>query len=71
VPDAISIVGFDDLGLTTTPRLATVRVDFHRTGTIAAETLFRLMAGEPEAADGCVIPVELVLRGSMGPPKKN
>jgi hypothetical protein len=28
------------------------------------------MRGEPVHADECVIPVELVLRGSVGPPKE-
>jgi GntR family transcriptional regulator of arabinose operon len=69
VPEAVSVIGFDDLGLSTTPRLASVRVDFYQTGAAAAHTLLRLMRGEPIPSHGCVIPVELVLRGSVGKPK--
>jgi LacI family transcriptional regulator len=69
VPEAVSVIGFDDLGLATTPRLASVRVDLHRTGAAAVDALLRLMRGEPVPSGDCVIPVELVLRASVGPPK--
>lgn len=64
VPDQIAIVGFDDLGLKTTPALTTIRVDLRRVGEEAAVSLFRTVRDGNSAPQTTVIPVDLVVRGS-------
>lgn len=70
VPDDLSVVGFDDIALATllTPPLTTVRQPGYRLGEAAAEALFALLGGAP-AAPAVVIPTELIVRGSVGPPR--
>lgn len=70
VPGDISIVGYDDLGQKSTPPLTTVRVDLQRVGELAANALFRKMNGEVVESEECVMPVELVIRGSTAPPRQ-
>jgi DNA-binding LacI/PurR family transcriptional regulator len=76
IPEDVSIVGFDDV-----PEaehlfipLTTVRQDFEATGRRAvAELLARLGpdgVGGSAPKDGVVIPVELVVRASSGPPPR-
>jgi len=69
VPDDLSVVGFDDISLAAlfTPALTTVRQPGFRLGAAAATATFALLDG---AAPGppTVIPTELVIRGSTGPP---
>jgi DNA-binding LacI/PurR family transcriptional regulator len=63
-PEQISIVGFDDLGQKTSPPLTTVRVDLNLVGRLAAETLFRKIAGDVIEPELTLVPVELVVRGT-------
>ena len=64
VPDQISIVGFDDLGLKTSPALTTVRVDLRRVGEEAAEILFGRIEGRNDSSANSVVQVELIVRGT-------
>jgi DNA-binding LacI/PurR family transcriptional regulator len=41
VPDQISVVGYDDLGVSASPLLTTIRVDLENVGRLAAEALRR------------------------------
>ena len=68
IPDDVSIVGFDDLPFARVfdPPLTTIRLDPAALGAGAFEVLMALMEGG--AAEGRVLPVELVVRGSTGPP---
>jgi DNA-binding LacI/PurR family transcriptional regulator len=69
IPEDLSVAGFDDLDFARvlSPPLTTVSADAERLGAVAFETLVAAIAGEePEA--GRVLPVELVVRGSTGPP---
>jgi len=69
IPQDISVVGFDDLGLKTVPPLTTVRVDLQLVGRLAAQALFRKMNGEQPENNEAVVPVELVARESTAPPR--
>jgi DNA-binding LacI/PurR family transcriptional regulator len=68
IPQDVSVVGFDDLGVKTVPPLTTVRVDLQRVGRLAAQALFAKMNGEEAENNESVVPVELVVRKSTGPP---
>lgn len=68
IPDDLSVTGLDDLALATAldPELTTVRLDAELFGERGMQALLAVLEGqEPEAGD---IPVDLVVRGSTGPP---
>jgi DNA-binding LacI/PurR family transcriptional regulator len=70
VPTQISIVGFDDFGLSrvTSPSITTMHVPAERMARLATERLFDLIAGERVSGSDAhvVLPVELVPRQSCG-----
>ncbi|MFE1750172.1 LacI family DNA-binding transcriptional regulator [Streptomyces anandii] len=69
VPDDMSVTGLDDLALATAidPELTTVRLDAELFGERGMRALLAVLDGRtPEGGD---IPVELVVRGSTGPPR--
>ncbi|MBT2456810.1 LacI family DNA-binding transcriptional regulator [Streptomyces sp. ISL-86] len=68
VPDDLSVTGFDDLALATAvePELTTVRLPAERVGEQGMTALLAVLEGAPWTAPD--IPVELVVRGSSGPP---
>jgi LacI family transcriptional regulator len=70
VPADCSIVSCDDLSFAEylVPALTTVRLPFQETGERAAQLLLEHIRGEPIAARN-LLPVELVVRGSTGPPR--
>jgi LacI family transcriptional regulator, repressor for deo operon, udp, cdd, tsx, nupC, and nupG len=70
IPDDVSVVGFDDLPFAQVfePPLTTIRIDAGELGATAFELLATIMAGEP-APPGRILPVELVVRRSTGPPR--
>jgi LacI family transcriptional regulator len=72
VPGDISIVGFDDIPIAryVTPALTTVRVAIDVLGARAASLLFRALADPMMAGDAhrVIIPAELTVRHSSGPP---
>jgi len=67
VPDDISIIGFDDIpdAAFYTPPLTTVRQHFAQLGRETMQLLIGLMRGGAPAAN-IVVPVELVIRDSVG-----
>lgn len=69
VPGDVSVVGFDDSPVATysRPPLTTVRQDVARKGRLAVATLLARMRGEL-APDDVLLPTELVVRESTGPP---
>jgi DNA-binding LacI/PurR family transcriptional regulator len=67
VPQQISVVGYDDLGVMTTPPMTTIRVDLDKVGRLAVEALYRRIEGTWVRACQTVVPVELVVRGSTAP----
>lgn len=66
VPHDLSVVGFDDAPLAAqlVPPLTTVRQPLTEKGRIAVELLFR----PDDQRQRCILPVELVLRGTTAPP---
>ncbi len=68
VPEDVSVTGFDDLSLATAvdPELTTVRLPAEEAGAQGMRALLAALSGRPgRLAD---LPVELVVRGSTGPP---
>lgn len=70
VPGEVSVVGFDDTADAANfwPPLTTVRQHFGRVGAAAIRALIAEIDGEGAATERMVIPTELVVRGSSGPP---
>jgi LacI family repressor for deo operon, udp, cdd, tsx, nupC, and nupG len=70
IPEDVSVVGFDDLPFAQVfaPPLTTIAIDPEELGATAFEVLAAVMAGE-DAPRGRILPVELVVRGSTGPPR--
>jgi LacI family transcriptional regulator len=70
VPHDIAVTGFDDAEFATrlSPTLTTVRQDAFGLGTAAAEALLRMLANPDDPPRVVVLPAELVVRESSGPP---
>ncbi len=71
IPDDVSVVGFDDLPFARVfePPLTTIGIDAEALGSVAFDVLEESMtAGGDEPPASQVLPVELIVRGSTGPP---
>jgi LacI family transcriptional regulator len=70
VPEDVSIIGFDDLQLTslTQPTLSTVRQDKHGIGAAAARALSNMLKHPDAEPPVITLPVSLVRRESTGQP---
>lgn len=70
VPADLSVVGFDDIRFSqyVRPRLTTIRSPLERLAQVGVELLFERLAGEDAGARTEVLPVELIVRESAGPP---
>lgn len=71
IPDDVSVVGFDDLPFARVfePPLTTIGIDAEALGSVAFDVLEESMtAGGDEPPASRVLPVELIVRGSTGPP---
>lgn len=68
VPDDVSVAGFDDISVAalTAPRLSTVRLPLRELGRRGFAYAERVLAGDDPAPE--VMPTEVVLRASTGPP---
>ncbi len=72
VPQDISVIGFDDIGLAPYAQvpLTTIRQDFHQIGHELVRLVLAQMAGTPRAELGrVVLPSELIVRGSTAVPR--
>lgn len=69
VPDFISIVGFGDLGLFTSPALSSVRMDIATSGREAVRLLKERGADPSLPPRSVVLPTEYIRRASCGPPR--
>jgi LacI family transcriptional regulator, galactose operon repressor len=72
VPHDISLVGFDDIPLTsyTTPTLTTVRMSARDVGATAFQALFSLIGEQHVEGDVYQVPTKLVVRESTTRPRK-
>jgi DNA-binding LacI/PurR family transcriptional regulator len=68
VPEAISVIGCDDLHLGA-QRLTTIQVDLMEVGRIAASALLDRIETGAELESPVVVPVKLVVRGTTAPPR--
>ncbi len=70
IPDDVSVVGFDDLPFARVfePPLTTIGIDAEALGSMAFDVLEESMAGRGEPPASRILPVELIVRGSTGPP---
>jgi LacI family transcriptional regulator len=69
-PERLSVVGFNDMPFADRfrPPLTTVRIPHYEIGLTAARLLLERMQDGSAAPREIVVPVELVVRGSTGPP---
>lgn len=67
VPDDFSVIGFDDLYISslTAPRLTTIHQDTQEKGKVAAESLIKVIEGNPIDSKNIILPVTLVERHSV------
>ncbi|MCU1536804.1 MAG: hypothetical protein JWP82_1155 [Humibacillus sp.] len=72
VPDAISVVGFDDVAEARSfiPPLTTVRQDFEQIGRLCVERALGQVRGTGPATGTTLVPTELVVRASTAPPPR-
>jgi LacI family transcriptional regulator len=72
VPEDLSILGFDDIGLATivTPALTTVRQPLAEMGRAAVSLLSRLLDGDRVEIRHIELPTRLVVRESTAPPRR-
>jgi LacI family transcriptional regulator len=72
VPDDVAVVSCDDIQFAEylTPPLTTVRVPLAETGRQAVNLLLRSIAGEQVPERPPLLPVELIVRASAAPPRK-
>jgi LacI family transcriptional regulator len=71
VPEDMSVVGFDDLGQSTTPPLTRIRADLTEMGRIAADCIVKRIEKETLPRNQLVVPVEFVVAGSTASPSGN
>jgi DNA-binding LacI/PurR family transcriptional regulator len=66
VPEDVAVIGFDDIPTAAdfTPALTTVSQPARKMGQVAAQMLFKLIAGKPSAKREVVLPAHLVVRQS-------
>jgi LacI family transcriptional regulator len=71
-PQDVSVVGFNDMHFADrfAPPLTSVRIPHHEMGRRAAELLLAQIDGSGLANDHVVLPAELVVRRSTGPPQR-
>jgi LacI family transcriptional regulator len=71
IPQDISVVGFDDVaGAIAPPGLTTIRQPAEEVGRLAARFIDALLNGASASECRATLPVELVIRGSTGPPAR-
>ena len=71
VPADKSVIGFDDnyLSQLTIPGLTTIHQDADRKGILATDFILKQLRNEPIAEKNIILPVHLVERGSVLPPR--
>jgi DNA-binding LacI/PurR family transcriptional regulator len=67
VPEDLSVIGFDDIELSSYVGLTTVRQPLFDSGHLGARLLLEALAGDPPPATSHQLPLELVERATTGP----
>jgi LacI family transcriptional regulator len=67
VPERMSIMGFDDLGVETDRPITTMRTDSAEVGRLAVRTLLDQIRGGTPSENRITVPTELVIRESTAP----
>ena len=72
IPEDLSVIGFDNLNVTTmfTPHLSTIDQSFTKLGEEAAEIAYNSISGKTDRYIQKTIPVKLIARDSTAKPKK-
>jgi DNA-binding LacI/PurR family transcriptional regulator len=68
IPEDISVIGYDDIEIAEYLNLTTIRQPMYRSGQIAVTLLLDLMAGKTPEETAVTLSVEIVQRGTTGPP---
>jgi DNA-binding LacI/PurR family transcriptional regulator len=68
VPQDLSVIGYDDIELAEVVGLTTMRQPLFQSGRRGMELLLEALRGHPVEPRREVLPVELVVRGTTGPP---
>ena len=68
VPEDLSVIGFDDLDIAEHLGLSTVRQPLYQSGALGAQMLLNILEGSQESPRHVELSLELVPRGSTGPP---
>ena len=68
IPDELSVIGFDDIELSTYVGLTTVRQPLFETGQLGARLLLSAVAGDTPPAVEQVLPLAIVERETTAPP---
>jgi len=67
IPEQVSVIGYDDLGLSARP-LTTIQADLTEVGRLAANALIDRIQGGVELQEPLIVPVKLVVRDTTAPP---
>jgi DNA-binding LacI/PurR family transcriptional regulator len=72
IPHDVSVIGFDDMpeAAYLLPPLTTVRSDFSEVGRRCLSIMLELLSGPSRSWVTSIVPTELVVRGSTGPPAR-
>jgi DNA-binding LacI/PurR family transcriptional regulator len=68
IPEDISVVGYDDIEIAEYLNLTTVRQPMYRSGQVAVTLLLDLIAEKTPAETAIKLSVEMMRRGTTGPP---
>jgi Transcriptional regulators len=69
VPEELSVIGFDDIEISSYVGLTTVRQPLFESGRRGAELLLGALAGQPPPVRVETLPLELVVRGTTRAPR--
>lgn len=69
VPGQVSLIGFDDHEMATTADLTTIAQPVREQGELAARMLLEVLGGSASSGFDVVLPTQLVVRRSTGPPR--
>jgi DNA-binding LacI/PurR family transcriptional regulator len=68
VPQDLSVIGYDGIEAAEYLQLTTIRQSLFDSGVQGANLLLQMMAGQPLEKREVILPTELIVRGTTGPP---